>query len=374
MNYGRFDDAQREYVITDPRTPVKWINYVGTLAFGGFIDHTGGALMCAQDPALNRITRYVTQLPAGEFKGETLYLRCRDGSGYRVFSPYFVPTLDHYDRFECHVGLGYTRIVSEFYGIRTDATIFVPAGGRQLIRDIRLTNTGQHALDIDAIPVVEYSHFDALKQFTNADWVPQTMQSRAQRQPDGHLMLTQYAFMLRDQRINYYTSNLPVSSFETDRKCFLGANEYHTWAAPLGLQAPELGCHEAQRGDNIAALLHHLGTLQPGQTVRLITQLGQAPNLAAVLPEIERYRDAAEVDRAFADLAAFWDRYLGSLQVATPDADAQQHAEHPQPTPVLHDADLVALSVAVSAWLRRPRYRFPRQLAGRDGGVGRRAR
>ena len=46
MNYGYFDDERREYVITNPRTPVKWINYVGTLAFGGFVDHTGGSLIC----------------------------------------------------------------------------------------------------------------------------------------------------------------------------------------------------------------------------------------------------------------------------------------------------------------------------------------
>ena len=34
MNCGYFDDAKYEYVITTPFTPVKWINYVGTLGFG----------------------------------------------------------------------------------------------------------------------------------------------------------------------------------------------------------------------------------------------------------------------------------------------------------------------------------------------------
>ena len=75
MNYGYFDDDTREYVITNPRTPTKWINYIGTLAFGGFVDHTGGALICKGDPALNRITKYITQLPASAFNGETLYVR-----------------------------------------------------------------------------------------------------------------------------------------------------------------------------------------------------------------------------------------------------------------------------------------------------------
>ena len=319
MKYGYFDDENREYVITDPRTPVKWINYVGTLSFGGIVDHTGGALICKGDPALNRITKYIPQLPNSEFKGETLYLRFRHGASYRVFSPYFVPTLDPYDLYECHVGLGYTRIVSEFYGLRTDATIFVPQGDSQVVRDIQITNVSGQPVEVDAIPVVEYTHPDALKQFTNADWVPQTMQSKAVRDERGLVILAQYPFMNKDIQVNFFTSNRPASSFETDRRRFLGHSEYGTWANPLGLQEPELGSCEALRGDNIAALLHHLGTLQPGETTRLITQLGQAESVAQALPSIERCRDAGQVERALGDMAAFWNTLLSSLQVETPD-------------------------------------------------------
>ncbi|WP_341678351.1 glycosyl transferase [Niveibacterium sp. SC-1] len=320
MNYGYFDDARREYVITTPKTPVKWINYVGGLAFGGFVDQTGGSLICKGDPALNRIVKYLPQAPASDFKGETLYLRFRQADGcYKVFSPFYVPTLDPYDLYECRVGLGYSRYVSEFYGIRTDVTVFVPPGEQRVIRDIRIFNVGSKALDIDAIPVVEYTHFDALKQFTNADWVPQTMQSRALREADGRLVLTQYAFMKRDTTQNYFTSNLPVASFESDRKRFLGDNEYGTWRQPLALLNEQLGNYEAQRGDNIAALMHELGTLQPGESRRLITQLSQARSVADDAETIARFRDPAEVDKAFAALAAAWEDYLSVLQVKTPD-------------------------------------------------------
>ena len=58
-----------------------------------------------------------------------------------------------------------------------------------MIQDIKITNLGDEPRMMDAIPVVEYSHPDALKQFTNADWVPQTMQSRSHREPDGKLVL-----------------------------------------------------------------------------------------------------------------------------------------------------------------------------------------
>ncbi len=317
--YGYFDDSAREYVITTPKTPTKWINYIGNRAFGGFVDQTGGALLCKGDPALNRITKYLPQLPASEFKGTTLYLRTPEGAGYRVFSPFFVPTLDRYDRYECHVGLGYTRIVSEFYGLRTAVTIFVPPGASVEVRDVRVTNLRATPLPVEAIPVVEYTHPDALKQFTNADWVPQTMQSRAAATPGGHPLLIQYPFMFRDLRINFFTASRPFTSFESDRARFLGDHEYGTWAAPLALQQPALSNYEAHRGDNIGALLVPLGEIAPGATVRFITLLGQAASVAAAQPEVARYCDLAAVDEAFAVQARFWDGYLGTLHVETPD-------------------------------------------------------
>jgi cellobiose phosphorylase len=319
MQYGYFDDQAREYVITNPKTPVKWINYIGTLAFGGFVDHTGGALICKEDPSLNRITKYIPQLPSSEFKGETLYVRIKQGNSYQVFSPYFVPTLDPYNRYECHVGLGYTRIVSEFFGVKTDVTIFVPLEETRVIRVIRFSNMSSQPLEIDVIPVVEYTHPDALKQFTNADWVPQTMQSKAVIQEGALVTLLQYPFMFRDLRINYFTSNQPVSSFETDRAKFLGDNEYGTWANPLSLRQPELGCSQALRGDNIAALLHHQGVVQPGETRRVITQLGQEANLEDAQPGIERFRQVEQVEYAFDQMRAFWNDYLAHMQVKTPD-------------------------------------------------------
>jgi len=318
MNYGTFDNKNREYVITNPHTPVKWINYIGTREFGGFVDHTGGALICKGDPTYNRITKYIQQMPASDFKGETLYLRLHTANGYRIFSPFFVPTLDPLDRFECHVGLGYTRLISEYLGLRTDVIIFVPLGDHREVRDVKITNISDTPLNVDAIPVVEYTHPNALMQFTNADWVPQTMQSQAVGD-GGFKILVQFPFMNRDTKINYLTSNLPASSFETDRKTFLGNNEYGTFRTPLSLLQPELTNSEALRGDNIATLLHHLGTLQPGENRRLILQLGQDSSIEAAHMGIEKYRQTQAVDAALEEIHTFWDNYLAALQVETPD-------------------------------------------------------
>ena len=167
--------------------------------------------------------------------------------------------------------------------------------------------------------MVEYTHFNALMQFTNADWVPQTMQSW--RVADGdQTFLAQCAFMQRGRQENYFTANRPVSSFESDRKVFLGDNEYGSWANPLSLQRAELSNTEALRGDNIGALLIHLGHLKPEATTRVITQLGQAPSVTDALPAIHAYRDEEAVDAAFVALLRFWGDYLATIQVETPDA------------------------------------------------------
>lgn len=322
MQYGYFDDEHREYVITSPHTPVKWINYIGALSFGGFVDHTGGALICRQDPALNRITKYISQMPDADFKGETLYVRLKTDAGTRVFSPFYVPCLAPYETYECRVGLGYSRFISRVEGIECEVTVFVPQGADCEVRDISITNHSGAPVEVDLVPVVEYTHFDALKQLTNADWVPQTMQSRLAADEDGIKTIVQYAFMRRDFAVNYFTSNLPASSFETDRRSFLGKDALGSWAAPRSLLfQQQLSNTQANRGDNIAALLHPLGVVRPGETRRLITQLGQAETLEAAQPTIRRFRQPQEVDAALLEQAHFWDKYLGCLQVKTPVPD-----------------------------------------------------
>ena len=39
MKFGYFDDANREYVITTPKTPLPWINYLGCNDFFSAVVH-----------------------------------------------------------------------------------------------------------------------------------------------------------------------------------------------------------------------------------------------------------------------------------------------------------------------------------------------
>jgi cellobiose phosphorylase len=317
--YGYFDDVHREYVINTAKTPRKWINYIGTMQFGGFVDHTGGALLCKGDPGLNRITKYISQMPASDFKGETLYLRVSTPKGFDLFSPFFVPCLVPYDKYSCHIGLGYTFISSQTHGIQTDITILIPPGGDCELRKVKITNNSFFDITLDAIPVVEYSHFDALKQLTNADWVPQTMQSKAFRLRNDRIVLRQCAFMRNGNAENYFTANIPASSFETDRSLFLGDNEYGTWSKPLSLEKMELTNSEALNGDNIGALLLPFGVLKPGETKEFLTQLGQVDSVEDNPKKISGWFEPGKFEHAQHEIGRFWEGYLQKIQVNTPD-------------------------------------------------------
>ncbi len=318
--YGHFDHENKEYVITNPKPPVKWINYLGTLSFGGFVDHSGGGVICKGDPALNRIVKYIPQLPLSEMNGETLYVRIRNGSGkYELFSPFYTPVCKKLEKYECHVGLGYNRYVSRYRNIEITVTVFVPAGGTQVLRIIDVRNTGKEDIDIDLIPVVEYTHYDAIKQFNNADWVPQTMQSRAVRRKDGKVILRQCAFMRIGRHENFLTADLPVKSFETDRFRFLGDGGYGSWASPAVLREEELSNTEVNCGDNIGALMIHLGKIKAEALKGTVVQLGQLDKVLPGSPEIEKYYSRIEAEKALAGLKNFWENYLSALQVDTPD-------------------------------------------------------
>ncbi|SHJ37404.1 cellobiose phosphorylase [Rubritalea squalenifaciens DSM 18772] len=331
QQYGYFSNDTREYVITSPTTPVKWTNYLGTIDFGGLIDNTGGALLCAGDPSLNRISKYIPQLPDTDFKGTTLYLRVKSTTGYEVYSPFFVPCLNKMEKFECRVGLSYQKFVTQVAGIEVKATIFVPTNSCLEVRDITVTNHRNEAVEVDLIPVIEYSHFEALKQFTNADWVPQTMTSEAIKEDNGLLTLLQYAFMRRDSKVNFFTSNKPVSSFESDRKNFLGCDGLGTWANPKALQEDELSNYEALRGDNIGALLIKLGKLDPEASERAVILTGQALR-EEYADCVREFRSLDRVHRAFKEQAQYWDKYLSNYQCTTPDPefDAMVNVHNPR--------------------------------------------
>jgi cellobiose phosphorylase len=124
MRFGHFDDDNREYVITTPKTPYPWINYLGTENFFGLVSHTGGGYCFYRDARLRRLTRYRYNNVPVDQGGRYFYVV--DGDDY--WSPTYMPVKRELDKFECRHGLGYTRITGSRGGVEAEALYFVPSG------------------------------------------------------------------------------------------------------------------------------------------------------------------------------------------------------------------------------------------------------
>ncbi len=75
MRYGSFDDANREYVINRPDTPLPWINYLGNEDYFGIISNTGNGYSFYKDARLRRLIRYRYNNAPLDAGGRFLYLR-----------------------------------------------------------------------------------------------------------------------------------------------------------------------------------------------------------------------------------------------------------------------------------------------------------
>ncbi|HEY0464270.1 MAG TPA: glycosyl transferase, partial [Polyangiaceae bacterium] len=106
MRFGHFDDARKEYVITTPKTPYPWINYLGSEQFFGLVSHQGGGYCFYRDAKMRRLTRYRYNNVPTDSCGRYFYIN----EGGDTWTPTFMPMKKELSFFECRHGLGYTQI------------------------------------------------------------------------------------------------------------------------------------------------------------------------------------------------------------------------------------------------------------------------
>ncbi|MGE5315731.1 MAG: glycosyl transferase, partial [Acidobacteriota bacterium] len=136
MRYGFFDDANREYVITRPDTPLPWFNYLGTEDFFGLISNTAGGYCFYQDAKLRRLTRYRYNNIPMDSNGRYLYIR----DGGALWNPMWKPMRVPLDRYECRHGLGYTKITARRNDLEISALFFIPLQARNELWHVRAVN------------------------------------------------------------------------------------------------------------------------------------------------------------------------------------------------------------------------------------------
>ena len=318
MQYGYFDDRNREYVITKPDTPAPWANYLGSPAYGAIISNNAGGYSFVKSGANGRILRY--RFNADDKPGRYVYLRDRQSGDY--WSVSWQPVAKPTERFhsECRHGLGYSLLSSEYSGIRAETLYYVPLGKTYEVWRVRVANMGDSERELSAVGYAEltnsnnyeqdgvnlqYSQFISRTYLKDGRMIFQTINENWDRKSDGS----------NGQERFFALCGAPVSSYCGDRDVFLGA--YHTYANPEAVERGTCGNELCYNGNPCGALQTDF-SLKPGESREFCFLLG-AHTGSEAKQILRAYDDPALPERELGELKRHWGGKLEGLQVHTPD-------------------------------------------------------
>jgi len=330
MKFGYFDDQKREYVITQPDTPLPWINYLGCEAYFGIISNTAGGYSFYRDARLRRLTRYRYNNAPFDLGGRYIYVRDNDAKEF--WSPSWQPTRHDLEKYSCRHGMGYSIIGSEYKGIEARTRYFVPLGENLEIWQLTVTNHRHHATSLSIFGGVEFCLWDAQDDSTNF----QRNFSIGQVEIEDSVIYHKTEYRERRDHFAYFASSIKPTGFDTQRDKFLGP--YRGWDNPAVVERGESE-NSIAYGWAPIAYQHVKLSLKPGESQQIVFLLGyqenpkdqkfdppdsQTINKKSAKATISKYLSPANADAAFENLRQYWDGVLGILQVDTPDEHANR--------------------------------------------------
>jgi len=263
MKFGHFDDHRREYVITNPRTPYPWINYLGCEEFFSLISNTAGGYSFYKDARLRRITRYRYNNVPVDDGGKYFYIN----ENGKVWSPGWKPVKTALDSYECRHGMGYTVITGEVDQIEAEVLYLVPVGFQGEVQRVKLTNNSHMRRSFSLFSFIEWCLWDALDDGSNF----QRNFSTGQVEIEGSTIYHKTEFRERRDHYAFYTVSDPVEGLDTDRESFLGL--YNGFDAPDAVMECRSRNSHAHGWSPIGS--HHLKIeLEPGDKKELVFVLG----------------------------------------------------------------------------------------------------
>ncbi|MBP7372965.1 MAG: N,N'-diacetylchitobiose phosphorylase [Opitutaceae bacterium] len=325
MNYGHFDDAAREYVITRPDTPRAWSNYLGDRRYGAIITNNAGGYSFTRSPASGRFLRHRYNAIPMDMPGRQFYLRDQASGDYwsAAWQPVGKP-LDQY-KTATRFGPGYAVIESEYSGIKTAATYFVPLNQDFEYWHLKVTNTGTEPRKLSVFSYCEFTTEWNLMQDTlnlqyaqyisDAVWKDGTiLASSCKRLPEDPAN-----FANNDQSRWWWMTQVggTIAGFDCEREKFLGV--YRSYDRPETVERGACGNHE-HFSDNGCGVIQSDLTLAPGESTDVIVLLGigKGPKAKSVRA---KFANVPAVERELAKLKKHWHGLLDVMQVKTPDAD-----------------------------------------------------
>ena len=319
MKFGYFDDQHKEYVITTPKTPLPWINYLGNREFFSLISNTCGGYTFYRDARLLRLTRYRYNDVPCDTNGKYFYIK----DGDCIWNPGWQPTKTDLDFYECCHGLGYSRFTGKKKNLQASVLFFVPLEDNCEIQWLHLKNDGDAPKTFSLFSYVEWCLWNADDDMKNF----QRNLSIGEVEIEDSVIYHKTEYRERRDHFAFYGVNAPIDGFDTSRDAFLGA--YRGNDHPQVVEKGACSNSVASGWSPIAC--HQIDlTLAPGQEKSLIFVLGyaenplaekwSAPGIINKKPAKEilaKYQTDAQVEQALSALAAYWEDLLSKYHVTS---------------------------------------------------------
>lgn len=317
MQYGYFDEAAKEYVITRPDTPAPWANYLGSPAYGAIISNNAGGYSFEKSGAHGRIIRYIFN--QFDQPGRYIYLRDEESKDYwsASWQPVGKP-LEEY-KSECHHGTGYTNLVAQYAGIRSEVLYYVPLNRTHEVWRVKVMNESDKPRKLSAFGYCEFTNDSNYEQdqvnlqytlfitktYFKGNRILQTINENIKSAVDGNENTSRFFGLVGSD----------VTSYNGDKESFLG--RYHDYSNP---QAVENGAcdNTLNYNSNACGALQTKIELAPGESKVFTFVLGMKSDAEAE-KILNGYTDVEKTTEAeLNELITYWHGQLSHLQVKTP--------------------------------------------------------
>ena len=322
MKFGHFDDATKEYVITSPKTPLPWINYLGCEDFFSLVSNTCGGYSFYKDAKLLRLTRYRYNNIPYDSNGHYYYIK----DGDTIWNPGWMPAKTELDSYQCRHGLGYSVFEGSKNQLSAELTMFVPMGNTCEINKLTLTNHGSEHKEISVFSYVEFCLWNAMDDMTNF----QRNFSTGEVEIHGSALYHKTEYRERRNHYAVYAVNTQLAGFDTDRESFLGAYGENS--------APEVVINGTSKNSVASGWSpigsHHINvSLAPGESKSFVFVLGNVENPVAEKWDgpaengcinrkpaeelLKRFDTTEKADAALAELKEYWNNLLNHFTVSS---------------------------------------------------------
>jgi N,N'-diacetylchitobiose phosphorylase len=326
MQFGYFDDLNKEYVIDRPDTPRPWSNYLGSTEYGAIITNNAGGYSFYKSAAQGRFMRLRFNSVPLDQPGRYFYIHDHDSRDFWSTSWQPVGKSLRSFKTECRHGTAYTKISSLYSSIKAETLYFVPLGRDYECWHLKLTNTSTKARHLSLFTYVEYANNWKLSQDLNNLQYSQfigkmdvvdgiidhgtnvNMPVRPEHfEDDGQARHTFLAI-----------TGAKVVGYDTDRDIFLGP--YGTYANPR-VVAEGRCTNSIGVGDNLCGTLQVDIDLKHGESKEIIVIMGIGAAAVEGRAAIKECGKPARIREEFARLKKFWHSRLQGMTATTPDAE-----------------------------------------------------